>query len=447
MLSTTIASGGGTTSLVLNANAGQTITSLGATIMFDDGPNLLAAAAACVAGSSLGGAVLISPSTTTISFPGYIFNSPITFPEQVNLIFACHCIINETMTFHAGNRISSQFGATGTDSPQFGNENYCDIVGIGNPMMSWGEDNGNSGSIFIEDINFTNSTNGTCALELRSAFYCGIYNCGFKAATNYGTAVGVIFLGSCSNLDIEDTAMGYSNRFFGPNGGNTVNGQSAWGPPIPGMWFRGSNNSHIPNYNFNTGQVKFGGKHSWTGRGVLFDQLYSGGDATCIEIEIGDLIWNQQATTPTFMFWGSVFNSVSIKNILNDTSQEAALANWATSLSDVDMSGCSTSLNGPVVTGNPVIRLSCTGSTSQYQAQLQRITLASFTSSSSTTDTVSIPNYPGYGSISLTPINASAALDIAAGLCYITGVSNGIITVSHSATAGMIFDLMATVGN
>ncbi|MGC2667316.1 MAG: hypothetical protein WA305_24725, partial [Candidatus Acidiferrales bacterium] len=76
-------------------------TSVVSTILFDDGPNLLAAAAAAASGAS--GSVLISPPGGPLNFAGYLVNSPITLPEGIDFIFACHCIINETMTFTAYN--------------------------------------------------------------------------------------------------------------------------------------------------------------------------------------------------------------------------------------------------------------------------------------------------------------------------------------------------------
>ena len=47
------------------------------------------------------------------------------------------------------------------------------------------------------------------------------------------------------------------------------------------------------------------GKHSFCGRGILFDHLYASEDANTDGIFIGDAIWNQAATTPTVMFWVS----------------------------------------------------------------------------------------------------------------------------------------------
>ena len=88
LLSTTILSGGGTTSLVLAANAGTNVS--GGTIVYDDSPALLTALAF--------GPVLLSPgSTETTSTPNtYLFNSPITLPANSRVSFAATAVINDT---------------------------------------------------------------------------------------------------------------------------------------------------------------------------------------------------------------------------------------------------------------------------------------------------------------------------------------------------------------
>ena len=131
----------------------------------------------------------------------------------------------------------------------------------------------------------------------------------------------------------------------------------SWGPPIPALWLRSSDNPSIPNGQVCTGNFLMKGKHTFCGRGILFDHLYASDAANSNGIFIGDAIWDQAATTPTVMFWGQQFIGVDLWNILNDTSQEAILANWTTyELADVKMRNCYNALQ-PLVTGRRVVRL------------------------------------------------------------------------------------------
>jgi len=444
LFTSTILSGGGTTSIVLNNSVPASIPALGATLLYDDGPNLVAAAAAAGGNTSIGGAVLISPPTSNSDFSGYIFNSPITIHENINVIFGCHCIVNETMTFTAFNQISALFGQNLSTSIQFCQRNYCDIGGLGNPMMSFGENSGNAGGIDIDGLGFTSYANGVCALQLQSVFYCKISNCAFTSNnTTFGNAVGIICNGSDSLCEFADLNWALANRFYG----NGVPGQSSWGPPIGAIWFRGSDNPNIPNYNDNSSSIAFTGKHSANGRGILFDQNFSGGNSNQGPITIGHSVWLQQGTTPILMFWGNIFYGVEIHNVLNDTSEAAVVANWATNMYDVYIYNSSVGLGYSVTTGNFIANLFASGNTLQNQTQLQRVAVGQLTSTAAQSDIVSVPNATPGSVITLSPTNASAALDIAAGNAFVSAKGNGTVTVSHSQTSGMTFDIAATVGN
>jgi hypothetical protein len=342
MFTGTVAGGGGSISIVL---AQPVPTSVVSTILFDDGPNLLAAAAAAASGAS--GSVLISPPGVPLKFAGYLFNSPLTLPEGINFIFACHCIINETMTFTAYNQLNAKFGAPSMkQGAQFAQRNYLDIGGLGNPMVSIGEDHGNSGAVEIEGLGFTCYSNGQNAVMVRSTSFTKISNCSFSAPPVYGNAIGVIYNGGCSFAILADSNFEFSGPLVG-----------GWGPPVPALWLRSSDNPGIPNGQSCTGNFLMKGKHSFCGRGILFDHLYASEDANTDGIFIGDAIWNQAATTPTVMFWGQQFIGVDLWNILNDTSQAAVLANWTTyELADVKMRNCYNALQ-PLVTGRRVVRL------------------------------------------------------------------------------------------
>ena len=197
MFTGTVAEGGGSTSIEL---AQSVPTSVVSTILFDDRPNLLAAAEAAASGAS--GSVLISPPGAPLNFAGYVFNSPITLPEGINFIFACHCVINETIRFTAYNQLNAKFGApTMKQGAQFAQRNYVDIGGLGNPMISIGEDQGNSGAVEIEGLGFTCYSNGQNAVMVRSTSYTKISNCSFSAPPVYGNAIGLIYNGGCSFCD------------------------------------------------------------------------------------------------------------------------------------------------------------------------------------------------------------------------------------------------------
>jgi hypothetical protein len=342
MFTSTVVSGGGSTSIVLAHPAPSSVIS---TILFDDGPNLVAAAAAAMSG--VAGSVLISPAGVPLNSAGYLFNSPITLPEGINFIFACHCIINETMTFTACNQVNAKFAApTMKQGAQFAQRNYLDIGGLGNPMISIGEDHGNTGGVEIDGLGFTCSSNGQNAVMVRSAFYTKISNCSFSGPPVFGNAIGLIYNGSCSFAVLADSNFEFSGPLVG-----------GWGPPIPALWLRSSDNRKIPNGQDCTGDFLMKGKHTFCGRGILFDHLYASDASNSDGIFIGDAIWDQAATTPTVMFWGQQFIGVDLWNILNDTSQAAVLANWTTyELADVNMRNCYNALQ-PVVTGRRVVRL------------------------------------------------------------------------------------------
>lgn len=441
MFTSTVKSGGGTTSIVLNNNVPTSIGSLGATIMFDDGPNIVAAAAACGGSDNLFGSVFLSPSQVDITYPGYVINSPITIPAKVGVIFGAHCIVNETVTFTELNNVTGQFGSTiNTNTSSAGQRSYVDIGGLGNPMFCLGTGSSQNGSITLDGLGFTNYANGLCGVQIQGTLYNKLSNVAFTSSSgSYGTAIGLILNGNCSFTLLDETSFAFTNQFSNAN----VVGQSYWGPPIPALWVRCSDNPNIPNYSIGASQFVMRGKHSWTGRGILFDHKWATGSEYTHQITIGDMMWIQLPVTPTIMFWGQLFTGIEIHNILNDTSTEAIVANWAINGTySLYLYNSNNSASYPLVTGAGVNDLFVTGSSAQYQAQLQRMTGTSFTTTSGTSDVVSVPNYNG-GWASLTPTNASAVT----GGAYISSKGTGTITVTHNGTSGMTFDILAAVGN
>jgi hypothetical protein len=249
---------------------------------------------------------------------------------------------------------------------------------------------------------------------------------------------------------VEDLNWAFANRFYAANGGPA--GQSSLGPSrLPAIYFRGSTNTALPNFNDNTAQFTFRGKHSANGRGITFDHQYSGGNANQGPITIGAAIWMQLGTTPIISVMGDIFYAFDIKNVLNDTSITPVLANFAVNAHDFSISGCSTAISQgvmmSVVGGNPVVNLSAAGNTAQLQSQFQRVSAVPFTSTASLVDVINVPNSQDAVTYSLDAMNQSAQLDISSGLAYILYNFNGQVTVVHSATSGMIFAIRTTIGN
>lgn len=349
VFTTTVASGGGTTSITLTDTPSTTVNT---SILFDDGVNLVAA---CNALNGLRGMIVVSPPRTPMpgEQPGYIFNSPILLPEFINLEWACKSIINETITYTYQNNIDNIFGTvTPMQGLAFGQFSHVDIGGIGNPIFCFGEDQGNSGAIHLKKLGFTCYSNGQVAVLVRSCFFCQFKDVGFKAANTFGTAVGVVCNGGCSQIEFEDTDWQFKNQFFN---------LPIFGPPLPSIWFRSSDNPNISNGMFCSASVTFKGKHTFNGRGILFDHYWSVSPQT-YSVKIGDILWNQAGSTPMVMCWGQQFLGFDILGVTQDTSQEAAVANWSTfELNDVIMRNCRNALQ-PITTGNPIVNLNITAS-------------------------------------------------------------------------------------
>lgn len=450
MLSTIILSGGGTTSLVLNANAGQSIGALGATIMYDDGPNLVAAMAAAAGSTSLGGSVLLSPPTSNSDFSEYIFNSPINVPENINIIYGCGIIQNETWTYTAYNQLNSMFGSSFTNGPSVALQNTSQVIGLANPYLYFGENSGNTGGIVVDGLGFINTFNGQIGF-IAATFFIQVRNCGFKcnqANANQGTSIHGLFLGSCTLSSMENIAWALGSRFYG----NGVPGQSAFTTSrLPAFSFRASANTALPNYNDNTVQFAMRGINSAVGRGFTFDHIYSTANSNQNQISFGSKLWLQQGIIPLVTCIGNIFWGFDLTGFVNDTSFAPIFANLASPTSitmrDITITNCISAGSAGVVSGGPISNLTATGNGAQYVFQCQRILSVSFTSTSAQSDVVSIPGYSGAGQATLTPTNASAILDVASGLAGISLKSSGQVVVTHSFTAGMTFDITVTEGN
>ena len=447
MFTSTIVSGGGTVNLVLANNVPTGISALGATLMYDDGPNLIAAMATASGNLATAGSVILTPPNSNSEFSEYIFNSPITVPENINVIFACGAIINETWTYTALNQVNAQFGSSSTASPSFATQNFCNINGSANPFFFLGENTGNTGGITIDGLNFSFSVNGQIGI-IDTCFFTRIANCGFKGGANAfsGNQMAIVYLGSSSLSEAENLNWVLANRFYAAGTGPV--GQSNLGPcRLPAIHFRGSTNTALPNHNDNTAQFTFRGKHSANGRGITFDHQYCGGNSNQGPMIIGAAIWMQQGTTPIVSVIGDIFYGFKLTNILNDTSIAPALANMSLLAHDFTVDGCSSGSTYSTVAGNPVINLAASGNTAQLQAQFQKPSIAVFMTGSTIVDVISVANSSSSTSWKLFAMNQSAQLDLSSGLAYIQYVFNGLVTVVHSNTPGMEFGIEITVGN
>jgi len=70
------------------------------------------------------------------------------------------------------------------------------------------------------------------------------------------------------------------------------------------------------------------------------------------------------------------------------------------------------------------------------------VTPATFTSGVIPPTNVNVTGMTANGHCSVTPTNSSAAADMAAGNVYISGKSANQVTVQHSSTSGMTFDVL-----
>jgi hypothetical protein len=109
-LVTTILSGAGTTTLTLASPAGTSVS--GATILFDNTPNIQTAAAATTFGS-----LLYFPQSAN----SYPVNSYLTIPADVSISLAgSTLLLNDTMELGSGDKLFGMLGAQSNSTTQFG---------------------------------------------------------------------------------------------------------------------------------------------------------------------------------------------------------------------------------------------------------------------------------------------------------------------------------------
>jgi hypothetical protein len=334
MLSTTILSGGGTTNLVLAANASSNVSS--GTIMYDDGPALLAALAA--------GPTLLSPSLSeTVALPyAYNFASPLVLPANSQVTFATTTIINEPWFCTNENVVLSGVAAASSLGQSFGLRPYTPIYGKANPFFL-----GGNGFNLINGLALSCSYgNGQNLVEVIGT-YSEVSDCAFEVG-EFGTSIPLVYNGGIATAHLRDNTYSGSSVF----GDGPVPGQSSYGPFVPMISFRASDNSFFDGFPPN--QIVMDGMHTFNSRCIMFDGTYFT-NGTAFQYKIGDSLWVQGPTMPSIIFYGATYSGIEISGVLMDSEPIAILGNYAT-LYNVKIDNCTqgdgaTIYNGNVPTG------------------------------------------------------------------------------------------------
>jgi hypothetical protein len=297
-LSTTIVSGGGTSSVVV-ANA-ATQSASGLTAYFDDGPTL---SAACAAANPLGPMRISTPAQNS----NYYINSP-TLCQATAVTPAGEMFVNEALTVANINWNGSQ-GGQPCGSPQFDyGEGACIVVEGAYPGVIF------TGTDHVRHANISAQANGLAATvtgsgQTNSRF--DNYSCALpsndvvgQCIVSYG-AYGIQFHDSLFSTN-NSSGFGY---FFGPlllerNDMAGVNGAG----------------SMILDNIFCVGRC-FGWESNPTLGSNARIQIYTN--------------YNQQVVAPVFIFGPGNNVDLSIEAGANDTSTTAMVANWGAQLTAV----------------------------------------------------------------------------------------------------------------
>ena len=448
LFSTTILSGGGTTSLVL-ADAVPSSVSVGGICVYDDGPALTAA---CAALGTLGGQVLLSPPTTpnSVSVPVYFINSPVTVPQFKELVFASSMWVNETIYLSQYDSLVGSRAASWTVENSFDTTAKPFIFGGANPLIQVGTQSTNGVNGFNcegVDISCTaNGGSGRYGLSLYNVSYIRIKNCTFisQSGTSGGTNVALVFNGNCVSINID--SINYTG--YGAYGSGQAVGQSSWGPCIGNVVFRASDNPALDN--FPPARVSMTGVNTSAGRGILIDGQY-GFESASNDWEFSQ-IWDQAPVTPCIMFSGlpNYLGNITIDGINNDSESTAVLANWCGTMTGVRLgNSITTNEVTPLVTGNIITGLTVYGIPYAIGQSLTPSAAipASFTTGSSTTDSVTIPGLTTSSHVSFSPTNAAAAtMMLTAPGIYISSQSANTVVFTHgSSLSGATFDIICTL--
>lgn len=399
----TIISGGGTTNLVLKDNVPTGLS--GAVVLYDDGPCVIAAGNAA---KTIGGFAFLSPPTTSITSPLYIFNSPQTYPSSTGLQVGAGVYINETWTGFANCQINSPYGSAYSLTPPFSRRSYPLWFGLGNPMIFGNGQSGNG--INIDGLLFNDYfTNGQRFIILFGSAYGTISNCAFDA-NQFGTCVPLVFSGNCSSMEISNTAF-VGNSIMGQL---PVPGQGVLGPPtVPLCLFFASDNPTEDGYP--TTQVLFSGINNFYGRGIFVDGT-NFTNASSQNWEFGEIFWNQAPTAPTIAFTGPAYNGISITGVIMDSLPPPVLGAWCPQMIGVSINYCATDGEfQPLITGLPIQSLTVVGAGEGGNSNGQNV--ATVQDWFGTTNILAISTSPPRGSVTYQgkPLNIGVAATLFAG--------------------------------
>jgi hypothetical protein len=157
------------------------------------------------------------------------------------------------------------------------------------------------------------------------------------------------------------------------------------------------------------------------------------------------------------MAWGYLTLDVQMENWLNDSQQGSIIGNWCNVyMANATVKQCTTSGNANLVTGNAIFSLrpegnitptvGTTAGVGQNINLVMAVLGASFTTTGTTSDTVTITGMFPTSQVLIQPTNNAAMADWVAGNVKMGTKSFNQVVINHSNTSGMTFDVIATGG-
>jgi hypothetical protein len=329
MLPAIIVSGAGTTSLVLDRNAGNSIS--GQTIVFDDAVTFLAAAT--VAGNAAGGTqgqLMLPEIGSTANSINYVFNSPITLgtgaTSRLAVLQKGPVRFNEPMSTTvidwrgqtSTNSVVASFANLMAPAMQFNKCSPC-IIARSSTLFSnlvWSMLSLNGALGFIQESG---------GIPSSGAFRDVIFSTG--TSTNYSN-MAAVFRGDGAGYDFTNTAL------TGPQNGNLTG-------TTPGMYFDWIGNATFKNLSLSG--IGIATRVNPAGGFLVVDAPYSQGGYQPYFSVAAD------STDPTASF------AIALKNVSVDTTSIPIVANYGGHGVTVDVVNTNTlSANDAFVTGSSV---------------------------------------------------------------------------------------------
>lgn len=398
LLSTTISSGAGTTTLTLAAPAQQTIS--GQTILFDDGPALVAAATA--AGTAYSPLRISIPSTSPSS-NYYIINSPTTLPARSEFDYIGSILLNDTLKIPSLvlNGLHKPFGSSAAFQL---NSTPVLLVGRAFPglyILGSGS-NITSRNVTIQGL----KTNGDLMVLQDGGGGNSLKETQFTLGGNGYTSMAAEFRSD-------------------HNGVNTA--------PSPDRF----TDTILTGAQIGTGSMKTPGIFSNNGTSLMFDSIYMSGKGILLRpptpgtyVQVDKFSYSQGNYIPFYAFvnvdGGSINSSIAVNNLGQDTTFAPIAANLGGIALHVVLNGASGTTSQSLVQGVPTVDVHATGSSGKLRLPT--------TSSESTVLNSSVQDGTFGASIGLKTINASVALGAPYSL-FVRGTAPAAPT-SCSASSG-----------